>query len=301
MGTILVVDDSKIDLKRATMLLEKREKSCAIITAGDGVEALKAIERERPNVVVTDLQMPNMTGLELVVEVRKRYPLIPVVLMTAAGNEEIAAEALAKGAASYVPKRELAADLANIVHRLLGLASEKQQKRRLLNSMTEASFELENDLKLLSAFVQELRESLPERGLFAHNDCLRITTAVDEALANAYFHGNLEVSSKLREQDATSFLELAEKRLQESPYNERKIFVQLHWERNLTLTIRDEGPGFDPSGLPDPLAPGFVERPCGRGLLLMRSFMDQVEYNRTGNQVTLVKKGQPLSQTTGKA
>jgi DNA-binding NtrC family response regulator len=61
--------------------------------------------------------------------------------MTAAGNEEIAAEALAKGAASYVPKRELAADLANIVHRLLGLASEKQQKRRLLNSMTEASFE----------------------------------------------------------------------------------------------------------------------------------------------------------------
>ena len=49
-------------------------------------------------------------------------------------------------------------------------------------------------------------------------------------------------------------------------------------------------PGFDPNSQPDPREPENIERPSGRGMLLMRSFMDRVEYNATGNMVTLEKK-----------
>jgi anti-sigma regulatory factor (Ser/Thr protein kinase) len=56
------------------------------------------------------------------------------------------------------------------------------------------------------------------------------------------------------------------------------------------FVIRDEGPGFDPASLPDPTDPENIEKACGRGLLLMRTFMDKVDYNRTGNQVTLTKR-----------
>jgi anti-sigma regulatory factor (Ser/Thr protein kinase) len=60
--------------------------------------------------------------------------------------------------------------------------------------------------------------------------------------------------------------------------------------------IRDEGPGFDPTKLPDPTDPVNLERPCGRGLLLMRTFMDAVKYNKTGNQVTMSKRvAEPVS------
>ena len=56
-----------------------------------------------------------------------------------------------------------------------------------------------------------------------------------------------------------------------------------------TYTVRDEGPGFDPSALPDPNDPQNLEKIGGRGLLLIRTFMDQVQYNDRGNAITMRK------------
>lgn len=290
MTSILVVDDSKIDLKRASLLLQKHLDSVSIETATNGRDALETIQQHQPNLVVTDLQMPHMNGLELLIEVRKQFPLIPVVLMTGAGSEEIASEALAKGAASYVPKSQLAADLPSIVKQLLGLVSEKRQILKLQNRLIDIKFQLETDQSLLASFVQVLRDHLRVTHFFSDNESYRVMSAVDEALANAYYHGNLEVCSTLREEDATAFHALAQERLQLLPYRDRHIFVRVQFAGKFSITIQDEGPGFDPSKLPDPLAPGFVERPCGRGLLLMRTFMDHVHFNGQGNEVTMVKE-----------
>jgi len=290
MPAILIVDDSKIDLKLAAMLLKKHIEGAVITTARDGAQAIAEMEKHCPDIVITDLQMPEMNGLELVVAVQQKFPLVPVVLMTATGSELIAAEALRKGAASYVPKAELAVDLAPVVSKLLGLAREKHSQLKILGSITQMSFELDNDRDLLVEFAHELREMLQRLQVFHENDCFRVTMAVDEALANAYYHGNLEVSSKLREQDSNSFDLLANQRREQYPYRERKVFVSFQLTDEFTITIRDEGPGFDLNSLPDPFDPSFVERPCGRGVVLMRSFMDTVTYNEQGNAVTMVKK-----------
>src|SRR5260370_38467623 len=90
--TVLVVDDSAVDRHKAKRLVEKVEGWRAV-TACNGVEALEAIEREAPTGVLTDMLMPEMDGLELVEAIRGRYPLIPVILMTAFGNEAIAIRA----------------------------------------------------------------------------------------------------------------------------------------------------------------------------------------------------------------
>ena len=60
--------------------------------------------------------------------------------------------------------------------------------------------------------------------------------------------------------------------------------------------IRDEGPGFDPSTLPDPRDPSNLERTAGRGLLLIRTFMDEVTFNKAGNQITMVKRAAPAGR-----
>src|SRR5262249_55853972 len=131
----------------------------------NGAQALAALARQAPDIVLTDLQMPEVNGLELVRAVRRLQPLVPVVLMTAYGSEEIAIQALQQGAASYVPKKVLERDLASTLERVLGVARVGRQRQRLLSRVTraEADFVLENDPSLLSvlrALQQEAAESM---------------------------------------------------------------------------------------------------------------------------------------------
>jgi len=58
----------------------------------------------------------------------------------------------------------------------------------------------------------------------------------------------------------------------------------------VTFIVRDEGPGFDPSALPDPTDPENLLKPCGRGVMLIRTFMDQVNFSAKGNEITMVKR-----------
>src|SRR6476659_7666012 len=102
MPSILVVDDSPLDRHLAVSLL-KKSPDYAVFEAIDGKDALAKIELHLPDLVVTDMMMPNLNGLELVAEVKEEYPLMPIILMTSLGSEEIAVQALQRGAASYVP------------------------------------------------------------------------------------------------------------------------------------------------------------------------------------------------------
>ena len=54
--------------------------------------------------------------------------------------------------------------------------------------------------------------------------------------------------------------------------------------------VRDDGRGFDPSKLPDPTDPANLQKCCGRGLFLIRTFMDEVRFNDTGNEITMIKR-----------
>ncbi|RPI88022.1 MAG: response regulator [Planctomycetaceae bacterium] len=291
MPSVLVVDDSLLDRSLAVGLLEKLPEF-TIYQAVDGQDAIDQLELHLPDLVVTDMMMPNMNGLELVSEVREHYPLIPIILMTSAGSEELAVQALQRGAASYVPKRALGSDLLEIVDRVLAGSHELRGRARLMNRLNryEASFTLENDLSLIVAVAAYLREDAMRIRLCPRTECLRLGVAVEEALLNAFYHGNLEISSELRERDHHAYHDLAMLRSTQNPYGDRRIHVRVAITQTEAIyTIRDEGPGFDPTQLPDPTDPMNLDRPCGRGLLLMRTFMNRVEYNATGNEVRLTK------------
>ncbi len=297
MAAILIVDDSATDRRLARGLL-RGQGPWELYEAADGEEALERIEDHVPDLILTDLQMPDMDGLELVSVVRERYPLIPVVLMTSKGSEEIAVRALHEGAASYVSKKRLSQDLVEAVKRVLNASGEGRSQSRLMNrvSKLESVFVLENDLSLFPPLVNYLQQSAAMVRFGRDIDRLRMGVAFDEALVNACFHGNLEVGSELREVDHNAYYELARQRLNEPQYANRRIFVKLCITRDeITCVVRDEGPGFDPTQLPDPTDPANIEKPSGRGLLLMQTFMDEVRFNEKGNEVTLIKRN-PQSQ-----
>lgn len=299
MTTLLVVDDSLTDRRLAGGLLSRHD-GWEVHFATDGRDALEKIELHVPDLVVTDLNMPELDGLELVKTIRENYPLVPVILMTAQGSEQIAVQALRTGASSYVPKQRLLGELEETVQQVLGMARADRAHVRLMRRLKQqhVEFEIENDQDLISTMVQFLQDAIRGMGLCDDAERVRIGVALQEALVNACFHGNLEVSSSLREIDHRAYYELARERSQQPPYRDRRIFVsaQLSPEQ-MTIVIRDQGPGFDPSKLPDPTDPANLERPSGRGLLLMQTFMSEVRYNAQGNEVTLIRRGPPAGRT----
>ena len=293
MARVLVVDDSPLDLRLAARLLE--EAGYVVDTAIDGQQALEILSGSTslPDVVLTDIQMPRLNGLELVRQVARRCPGLPVVIMTGCGSEETAVEALRSGAASYLPKVNLTRDLAGTLKTVQSVAKEQREAEVVLESLTrwQAEYVLGNRIDSVSALVNHLKGLLRRFKLLSEGDLLRVGTALYEALVNAIEHGNLELDSALRESATSRYFQLFEERNQLTPYRERQVRLQVSCSRHeLVFQIRDEGPGFDPSQLPDPTSPANVEKTNGRGLFLIRTFMDRVEFNDLGNEITMVKR-----------
>jgi CheY-like chemotaxis protein/anti-sigma regulatory factor (Ser/Thr protein kinase) len=288
---VLLVEDSRAQRRVVERILNLAGYT-NVVLADDGVHALELIARTNPVAVLTDLYMPRMDGLALVEQIRERHPQIPVVLMTGAGTERTAVAALKAGAADYVPKSQLKEELADVLDRIIAAARVQTDKLRLLKGLTGrvTRLAIENDPGLVSPLIAQFRDELIAIGVCDTNDATRVGIALEEALLNAIYHGNLEISSKLKENGDGPFHALARQRRTEPRHAARRVSVSARiTPERAVYRIADEGPGFDVSSLPDPTDLEFLERPSGRGLLLMRAFMDDVRYNASGNQVTLVK------------
>src|SRR5262245_39428817 len=101
MPRVLIAEDSPTQAQQLQFMLE--DAGFVVELAPNGIQAMSAINRQVPDIVLTDLEMPEMNGLQLVEAIYRDHPGLPVVLMTAYGSEETAAMALQKGATSYVP------------------------------------------------------------------------------------------------------------------------------------------------------------------------------------------------------
>jgi serine/threonine-protein kinase RsbW len=114
------------------------------------------------------------------------------------------------------------------------------------------------------AVLDAVLETLRAAG-YSHKEQFGVRLALEEAVVNALKHGHRGDLSK-------------------------QVQVRYRVEAaRVTVEVEDEGPGFRPEDVPDPLAPENCERDCGRGLLLMRSYMTSVRYNERGTCVTLCK------------
>ncbi len=124
--------------------------------------------------------------------------------------------------------------------------------------------EISSDLKAAREAEQRVMDETARRS-YGQAVMFAIKLALEEGLNNAIKHGN--------------------------GYDPDKV-VKLTCEiddHRAEITIEDQGEGFDPGAVPDPTADENIEKPSGRGIMLMRAYMDEVRFNDVGNRVHMVK------------
>ena len=149
------------------------------------------MERSRPDLVVTDINMPVKNGLELVTATRIHFSGVPVILVTAQGSEALAVEALEEGAASYVPKVHLAEKLVDTVLEVLAISHAQRSYERLLGSIDRSEFEmtLDNDAALFDPLIDLFQNFVHGMGLCDDTDRFRVGMALKESLLKCALSG----------------------------------------------------------------------------------------------------------------
>lgn len=288
---ILVADPDLEDRVKVRALLEA--EGYGVLEAVDAEATFKHLAEQRVGAAIIDLNLPDGDGVELIRSLRKKHPLVPMVLMTEQGSDDLAFKALKVGAANYVPKRMLDKELVGTMEIVLSAAEGDRRRHRLMCCLTssELHFSIGNDPSLIPSVVALFQENMAGMGLVDETSSIRLGIALEEAILNAMYHGNLEVSSELRRDGDQPYRDLIEQRRKLPPYASRQVHISVKLTRDeARFTIKDEGPGFDPATLPDPTDPANLESTSGRGLLLIRTFMDQICHNAKGNELTMIKR-----------
>ncbi len=297
MPVVLVVDDSEVDRRLVGGLLPK-ELDWLVEFAENGEQALEKMADSVPDVVITDMMMPVMDGMELVTNIHVDFPNVPVILITGHGNEALAVEALNRGATSYVPKPQLSQKLVETVEQVLALSRADRSYVRLIECLenTHYTFSLDNDPAPIAPLVDLIQQMLTGIRFCDSTERMHVGVALEETLLNALLHGNLELE-KADAHEARKLLRQGivanciKGRASVAPYGDRRTLVDVDLTLDAaTFKVCDQGPGFDTSRIPQKSDPSTLHNDQSRGMVLVQNFMDEVQYNEKGNEVTMVMR-----------
>lgn len=271
MPTLLIADDDKA--LRTVMSAFVRAEGWDVVEAANGREAVEAYAAAPTDVVLTDLLMPEIDGIGVVVQLRAFDPHVPVVVLTGLGTVERCREALKSGAADFLSKPCEPEELMAVIERAHQTRlSTRTGAPRSRESRVDLTWTVSADLAGKASLLNSVESSALDMGFARRSWSIRL--ALDEAFTNAVLHGAGADAGKEIEVSATFGADLA------------------------TISVTDPGPGFSPH--PDeariPTGAG------GRGLFLLRSFCDRVEWKDGGRTCRMTfHKGTRIQETGGEA
>lgn len=293
-GNILIVDDEWVVRDLITRLLED-EGEFNVHAVENGQEALDICSQTEFDLVFTDLRMPGMSGMELLGELKHRYPELPVVMITGYGRREDVIEALRLGASNFLMKPVDIQMVSSIAERLISLRNREKLSVHIHRFMElrQQEFRIPSDLHYTLAVIDHVTVYLAPVGICEGAEVKNVRLALDEALVNAIVHGNLEIPSERKGStlaDLVAYDQLVQERSQLDPYRHRRVrVVSKLTPYTAEFTVEDEGRGFDHRRLPKEFSEIDNLTSHGRGLLLIKAFMDKVTFNEAGNAITMVK------------
>jgi len=264
---ILVVDDEPM----MTQLLQRclEDKGYRISTAADGREALGLLKADDYDLLITDVRMPRLDGLQLLKAAKDLFPRLPVIFISGYGEAETVVAALKAGAENFLAKPLDLETLERVVEQTLAMASLPPRRCLLPTILQKTLIEAPSRVECVQDVVYQLALSAVAVGFASPDLDSNLRLALVEAITNAMEHGNKWDENK-----------------------RVRVFAEMT-SGQLKVTVADQGGGFDHRELTNPTDSERLLAERGRGVFLINSIMDQVLYNGAGNEVTLIKEKTP--------
>lgn len=285
--TLLVVEACVETL--ALVMEQAKLQGFSVITAPDPRVALAMVEMALPDVLMTDLFLPDRAGLALIREIRKRSSKTAIIATADSGDARIILEAVRVGAGDYLPKPvpveelEIALDraLQRIPRTLEEVPGIEQLDYRLVLGTNPEHVET-----CVGWLIEHTAMSLPD------TQRLHLRTTLIELIVNAVEHGSLEILYQEKHEALTTdrFDTLIAERRRHPRFATRRVVVQTSYDkprRRLRYAIADEGKGFAWSRFLTKTAQLCDSCDAnGRGVFLAKAFFPDLTYNERGTEVT---------------
>ena len=285
---ILVVDD-EVPIRKILKKLLVRS-GYGVVEAANGREALDLFRERHPDIVITDVRMPEMGGLDLLMAIKKESPDACVAVMTGYGSEDVAIQAIRSGACNYFKKPFNSAEFVYAIGVLAELVDHRKGQKfdsAILAGETK-TFVMGSRIEQVYPVIGELTRTISGYPF----DVESIQIALLEMITNAIEHGNLEISleEKQKALQEGTLKDLYRLRASSPECAGRKVEIYYEFTpARAAFTITDEGKGFNCASLPDPDDPRNIMGVSGRGVIMTRLLMDETTFNEKGNSVTIVK------------
>jgi len=292
---VLLVEDDPLSRQFLKEMVERQNHEVSV--AEDGRQGFEVFCTFKPDLVITDINMPHMSGLELLAKIRERNDEVIVIVTTAYGCEDYALEALRQRANNYVAKPVRYEELVPVLKKYAAiirhrLATEVQGKV----TRRELTVEFENRLSDVPRMASWLvRETA---GCLSTQQRLGIHLGLAELLSNAIEYGNLEITKAekleaLAADPHDGVFKLHRIKLENRLLADRRVVVDYSMAASACeWIIQDAGKGFDwKSLIVEPSEENLLEA-HGRGIMLSRMQFDELEYLGSGNTVR-IRKNRP--------
>jgi CheY-like chemotaxis protein len=290
MKKILIIDDEK--QVRDVLSIALQEEGYHTFEASSGEQGIQLLAASEPDIVITDVMMPGMDGIEVTRDIKQRREDIDVVIMSGFGTEELVVNALRAGASNYVKKPIIFDELFKIIDEIIFRRENRKRFEiaKIIVRYERKDMVIGNDVSNIWGAVNQILFNV--QGIIDSNVIEGMSIGLYELIVNAIEHGNLGITfdEKSRALQSNRYRELLEKRREKADREGKNVFIRCDFSpAELCVEIRDQGEGFDLSSLPDMHHPETMMSDHGRGILLANLFYDSVEYVLPGNCVRIKK------------
>ncbi len=291
MRTVLVIDDE--DAIRQVLSIALKEKEYSVLTASNGLEGIEVFKKEKPEIVITDVKMHEMSGIEVTKKIKGMNEDTDVIIMTGYGSEELVIESMRAGASNFIKKPISLNELFSILENII---LKKESKKRAEVAKDIVVYEkkrciIGNDITKIWNVVNQILFNISPELEASIYDGLKI--GLYEILINAIEHGNLGITyeDKSKALNSNTYTDLLNERIKEADMKNKKVTINsILNEGVFEVEVIDDGDGFDFKNLPSPHDPDRIFESNGRGIFLASVYYDDVRYIEPGNRVILTKR-----------